>query len=229
MATDRDLQVLRWIAHQYAAQFSQIRQLLTRYADAELLQDNLISEAVTKDQINRWQRAGWCEYQRFLAQGRGWCWPTRKGLHMLGLEAYHAQPPATVRLNHLFAVNQVRLGLEQYEWVSERQIRAGLLLKKGGESTPIPDGYIRTEKGRIAVEVELSQKKPAELVKKLRTLIGYLPFDEEIGNYRPFYPTIWFFVPDKKIQRAVEAARDSLHKDQHQHIHIVLHPSLLLP
>src|SRR5438105_3921128 len=90
MATDRDLRVLRWIAHQYAAQFTQIQQLLTRYANAELLQGNLISEAVTKDQIHRWQRAGWCEYQRFLATGRGWCWLTRKGLHMLGLEVYHA-------------------------------------------------------------------------------------------------------------------------------------------
>ncbi len=227
MATDRDLRVLRWIAHQYAAQFTQIQQLLTRYADAELLQGNLISEAVTKDQIHRWQRAGWCDYQRFLATGRGWCWLTRKGLHMLGLDVYHAQPPAAVRLNHLYAVNQVRLGLSHYEWVSERHIRAHLNVKKG-ESIPIPDAYIHTEKGRIAIEVEISQKKPAELAHKLRALIRYIPYDEEVGNYRTFYPTIWFFVPSPKIQRAVEAARDRLHPDAQKRIHVVILPSLLL-
>jgi hypothetical protein len=148
---------------------------------------------------------------------------------MLGLEAYHAQPPAAVRLGHLYAVNQIRLGLDQqYKWVSERQIRASLEVKKGEALGPIPDAYIVSDKGRIAIEVELSQKKPAELVHKLRALISYIPWDEEVGNYRTFYPTIWFFVPSQKIQRAVEAARDRLHSDQQKRVHVVVHPSLLL-
>src|SRR5258708_27310510 len=90
MATGRDLKVLPWIAHQYAAQFYQVQSLLTRFPGAPL-QGDLISEAVVKDQIDRWRRAGWVEYKRVLAEGRGWGWVTRKGLQLLGLEdTYHA-------------------------------------------------------------------------------------------------------------------------------------------
>lgn len=229
MATHRDLQILPWIAHQYAAQFCQVQQLLTRFPGAQL-QDTLISEAVTKDQINRWQKAGWCEYKRFLAEGRGWCWITKKGLQLLDLEdMYHAQPPAATRLQHLYAVNQVRLALgRQYPWASERQIRASLEYKRGESSGPIPDAYILNEQEKIAIEVEISPKKPAELVRKLAALATYIDYDQESGNYRPVYPTIWFVVPDEKLQRAVEAAREHLEARAQQRIHTLVMPGLLL-
>jgi hypothetical protein len=228
MATDRDLRVLPWVAHQYAAQFYQVQQLLTRFPGATL-QGDLISEAVTKDQINRWQRAGWVEYKRFLAVGRGWCWVTRKGLQMLDMEYYHAAPPAATRLNHLYAVNQIRLEIGvKYPWASEREIRAGLELKKGESTGPIPDAYIMHELGRTAIEAEISQKKPAELVHKLRSLAGYIAYDEEVGNYRTVYAAVWFFVPNEKLQRAVETARGHLEKGLQGRIHVVVNDSLLL-
>ena len=230
MATHRDLQILPWIAHQYATQFHQVQRLLTRFAEVEL-QSDLISEAVTKDQINRWQRAGWCEYKRFLAEGRGWVWITKKGLQLLDLEDdYHAAPPAATRLQHLYAVNQVRLAMShQYIWVSERQIRAALELKRGESSGPIPDAYILTkESDKIAIEVEISPKKPSELIRKLAVLAGYVDYDQDAGNYRKVYAKTWFIVPDAKLQRAVETARDHLQKDLQERIHVQLIDSLLL-
>ncbi len=229
MATHRDLQVLKWIAHQYAAQFFQIQQLLTRFPGAQL-QGDLISEAVTQDQIRRWQRAGWAEYQRFLAIGRGWCWVTRKGLHLLDLEEdYHAAPPAAVRLQHLYAVNQLRLQIgPQYPWTSERAIRAALDLKRGERTGPIPDAYITHDKaGRIAIEAEISQKKPAELENKLYHLLDYRDPAIE-STYIPVYNAVWFYVPNERIQKAAEAARAQLPASFQQRVHIVLHTNLLL-
>jgi hypothetical protein len=229
MATARDLKILAWIADQYAVQFYQVQALLSRFPGAPL-QSDVISEAVVKDQISRWQRAGWCEYKRFLAEGRGFAWMTRKGLQLLDLENYHAAPPAATRLSHLYAVNQVRLLLDrEYPWISEREIRSKLTLKKGESPVPIPDGYILYKVTlRIAIEVEISQKKPAELQRKLQALVSYLPFDEAVGNYRHFYSAVWFYVPDERIKRAVEAARDQLHQDWQKRITVAVKDSLLL-
>jgi hypothetical protein len=229
MATGRDLKVLPWIAHQYAAQFYQVQSLLTRFPGAPL-QGDLISEAVVKDQIDRWRRAGWVEYKRVLAEGRGWCWVTKKGLQLLGLEdTYHAAPPAATRLNHLYAVNQVCLEVgREYEWISERQIRASLELKKGESTGPIPDAYVLHQADKIAIEVEMSQKKPAELVHKLKNLAGYIAYNEEVGNYRKVYAASWFYVPNEKLQRAVETARDHLQADLQKRIYVILNDTLLL-
>jgi hypothetical protein len=87
MATERDLSCLLWIAEQYAARFDQIQRLLSRFPDPHKpFRGALIAETTVKDLIARWQRAGWIDYQRFLADGRGYAWVTRKGLALIGAD-----------------------------------------------------------------------------------------------------------------------------------------------
>src|SRR5689334_22874197 len=122
MATRRDLYCIAWIAEQYAARGDQVRRLLSRFPDKEKpFKDKLIAETTVKDQISRWRRAGWVEYVRVLADEPGYCWATKKGLALVGLDdIYTAKAPATTRLSHIYAVNQLRLFLDQkYTWKSE--------------------------------------------------------------------------------------------------------------
>src|ERR1700716_3546314 len=84
MATKRDLYIIKWIAEQYAARFDQLQKLLSRFPDKHKpFKSKLIAETTVKDQISRWQRAGWIEYKRVLADGRGYAWVTKKGLALV--------------------------------------------------------------------------------------------------------------------------------------------------
>src|SRR5215469_3374066 len=112
MATIRDLFCIKWIAEMYAARFDQIQKLLSRFPDKQkpFRNGQLIAATTTRDLIARWQRAGWIEYRRVLADGKGYAWVTKKGLALVELdEIYTAKAPALTRLNHIYAVNQIRL------------------------------------------------------------------------------------------------------------------------
>jgi hypothetical protein len=208
--TSRDLLILPWIAHQYAARIDQVQELLSRYP-GKPMKDELISEAVTRDQVTRWRKAGWVDYKRFLAEGPGWVWLTRKGLQTIELDAlYSSKAPAATRLYHIYAANEVRGIVEAngYDntWISERFIRSQVEHVDAGErSGPIPDGYLAHSNGNIAIEVELTPKKVNDLYEKLRALV--LATNE--GSVRR-YPAIWIYVPDESMKRAVEAARAKL-------------------
>ncbi len=222
--THCDLLILPWIAHQYAARVDQVQELLSRYP-GKPMKDELISEAVLNDQVRRWSKlAKWMEYKRFLAEGPGWLWLTRSGLQTCDLDAvYTSKPPAATRLHHIYAVNEVRLLLEDkgYVWVSERQIRSQLEHVEEGESSgPIPDGYVEHPNGKIAIEVELTPKKPQDLFKKLLSLV--LATERGPGySYVKTYPAIWIYVPNESMKRAVEAARARLREDEPKRISVL--------
>src|SRR5262249_42039564 len=81
---------------------------------------------------------------------------------------------------------------------------------KGEALGPIPDGIIeRKDKGTVAVEVELTAKKPADLKRKIKALVGCR--DEQ---YQHRFPTIWFYVADGKIEQAIERAIDDLGEEE---------------
>lgn len=220
MVTKRDIYCLMWIAEMYAARFDQIRKLLSRFPDKRkpFKSGQMIAESTTKDMIARWQRAGWIEYKRFLADGRGFAWVTRKGLALVELdETFTAKAPAPTRLNHIYAVNQVRLwmDLQEFEWMSERRYKARLTKGMKGEATgPIPDGIVFHEKyGKVAIEVEISQKKPSDLVNKLESLVAANALDGY--QVRPMFPLVWFYVPTQAMKELIETAcGDLVDKDQ---------------
>ena len=220
MATKRDLYIIKWIAEQYAARFDQLQKLLSRFPDEHKpFKGKLIAETTVKDQIARWQRAGWIEYKRVLADGRGYAWVTKKGLALVELdEIYTAKAPAPTRLAHIYAVNQVRLwmDLQGFNWTSERRYRSQLEKSKKGETTgPIPDAVvIHSKYGKVAIEVELTPKKPADLLDKLEALVRASGFDLASSRYTSTFPVVWFYVPNENIKGLIESAAEKLNDNE---------------
>jgi hypothetical protein len=221
MATTRDLACLTWIGEMYAIRIDQLRRLISRYPDPNRpFKGSLIAETTLKDQIDRWQKAGWAEYRRVLADQPGWVWVTAKGLAEVGLSHYTARPPAATRLNHIFAVNQVRLEHDsRYIWMSERAYRHERETVK--VTGPIPDGLIcKEDKDRyIAIEVELTAKKPADLSGKISSLVrGYVLH----GGASRGFPETHFYVPSDSMKELIVAAMSAakLEAEEHKRIKI---------
>jgi hypothetical protein len=232
MATKRDLYCVAWIADQYAIRTDQVQRLLSRFPDKEKPFKNGKTPALTttKDLIARWQRAGWIEYRRVLADAPGWLWVTKKGLALVDLEGiYTAREPASTRLDHLFAVNQLRLWMDfKFVWKSERRYRADLSkqeLKKGDALGPIPDGMLITKDGVIALEVEISPKKSADLDQKLIRLVRYI-VNDNLG-YRPAFSAIWFYVPNEQLKTLVEARKGVLTSEEQRRVSVGIEKDLI--
>ena len=199
LVTHRDWIVLMWIAEQYAARLDQVQYLLGQRAGRGAKVEGQISRNAARLVIARWQRAGLAESRKILAYTPSWVWITAKGLHELGC-AFKAYAPSLARLEHLYAVNRIRLYLEKLhpeaKWFSEREYRADMIYKKGVSFAHIPDGVLETDKGDIAIEAELTVKKPAELQAILR----------ELANN---YHEVWYFA-NKETYEALATARKKL-------------------
>jgi hypothetical protein len=198
--TKRDLRVLLWIAEQSAACFDHVWDLLEQYAGPEADLTYEISESAARQIIARWQRAGWIAKKKVLFEDPFWIWPTTHVLHLLELP-YKAYEPSLSRLNHIYAVNAVRLSIEDvwpdYHWISERQIRADLHYKKGDPLPHIPDAKLITDKGALIIlEVEITPKRSSDLFDILVDLTNT-------------YLTIWYFVTDQ-VRPTLEAALSKL-------------------
>lgn len=230
MATRRDLYCIAWIAEQYAARGDQIRRLLSRFVDPErpFQQGEMIAETTTRDQISRWKRAGWIEYRRVLADEPGYAWVTKRGLQLVGLDdIYTVREPAVTRLDHLYAVNQLRLWLDaKYAWQSERRWRSEATKNKKGKITgPIPDGVITTKHGRVAIEAEISAKKPDDVFEKLKRLTRH--YDNVGYEYKPVFSGIWFYVPNERLKTLMEKAFEKLKEDEQRRVSVVIEDDLL--
>ncbi|MGH2505857.1 MAG: hypothetical protein ACRDHZ_00320 [Ktedonobacteraceae bacterium] len=232
MATPRDLHIIAWIAHQYACRQDHLRELLSREAGAPT-KDDLIALSTLKDQIDRWQKAGWVEYKRYLAGEPGWAWVTRAGLHLVGLDdLYLGKAPAPVRYHHIWAVNEVRLfwwdnddveedeeNKIEAEWISERQLRAEMtVVKKRPDHIPaaiqiaegmIPDAVIIGKRWVAALEIELTPKKPEDTREKLERLCRATYRLTSTGR-EYIYNNIHFYVPSRGMQQHIERARAHL-------------------
>ncbi len=199
--TDRDNRVLRWISEQQAARFDQVQYLLGQDAGRGALEGE-ISASAARQVIARWRRAGWIVQRKVFWEEPPWLWPTARLLRLLELP-YKACEPSFVRLVHIFAVNEVRLSIEDvwpnYQWISERQIRASFssgAAEKGASLPHLPDAKLITDSGTIIVEVELTPKSPSIL----RAIL------EELSST---YATVWYFA-EEQARSALEAARNKL-------------------
>jgi hypothetical protein len=233
IATERDQYVIAWIGEQWAARFDQIQKLLGKFSDPSKPFRNGEYPAATtvRDQLGRWQSAGWIGYERSLYAGNSWIWATRKGLRFVDLdEIYTARRPADTRLNHIFAVNEVRMFLQKkYTWISERRLRSEMpATKKGLRVGPIADGLIVHPKaGRIGIEVQISPLKSAEMERKLRDLAWYEYLDPVTLRDGHKYPVIWFYTHSESIKNSIEAARDKLTASDQKRIFTALEPWII--
>jgi len=121
-------------------------------------------------------KAGWAVSYRFLADQASWVCVTRRGLALVELDnVFHARIPSPKRLDHIWAVNQVRLVLESYKKLTEEGMSGtlnGNLLadeedaerearrkKERYARHPIPDGSFETDGLWIAIEVEINAEE----------------------------------------------------------------------
>src|SRR5919197_5954441 len=107
--TARDLAALRFVGEQYAVRTDVAALLLTRLSTVGPEAGGQLSRRAVREQLGRWERAGWAERRRLL--GHTWVTPTRAGLHLAGLD-YDPWTPALDRLAHHHAAAVVRLARE---------------------------------------------------------------------------------------------------------------------
>lgn len=195
----RDLNTLPWIGEQGATRLDQVQALLSREAGRGAKEEGWIGESATRLVVNRWELAGLVKRKKFLVEEPGWIWLTTRALHELELP-FKQYVPSLGTLGHLFAVNEVRLLLEEEwpngKWKSERRLRSELAYAKENSLHHSPDAEFTTEDGTAAIEVEISPKKPFELQNILRELAER-------------YYQVWYYVTDE-TRNAVISAKQRL-------------------
>jgi hypothetical protein len=169
--TERDVAALTWLGEQYAARGDVLRVLLARLG---VDGDGQLAERTLRHVTERWAKAGLATRHRLL--GHQWVVPTKKALHLVGLE-YPFWSPVAPRLNHVHAVGIVRLAVEPHipnegRWVSERELKrdhtkvkvfdGAIELPEDADTRPLGKGTYGEELARpaprIGVEVELFRK-----------------------------------------------------------------------
>lgn len=212
--TPRDIACLLWIARQYAIRLDQLQRLLLRYTpeqDRHKLRPDTdrLSLERTYDTLERWRALGLIEQDNILHADKLWIWLSRMGLREIGVAFnYGSGKPASVRVPHLYYVNQVRLAVEekrsQDTWKSEREIRREHGRSDKGEQQPhMPDALLYAMSGKItAIEVERRLKNEDILEETLRTLAV---------DYR----SVWYFTSrsaKKKIDTMLETFTPEMRK-----------------
>lgn len=194
--TDRDIQMMTWIAEQYAIRQDHLQILASRLSEQKS-EGELISEAAVKQIIyTRWAKAGWIEKQKVFASKPIWLWPSRKGLADFGLE-YQYNKPSAGTLKHIWYANHVRLMVEgtdaRYTWIGERQIARD----REREAHRV-DAELLYPSGRLdAIEVELTQKSQ----KKLKPIMSWLVQQKRYTKIIYFCPPEIFGAMERAIER----------------------------
>jgi hypothetical protein len=175
--TARDLAALRFVGEQYAVRAEVAALLLTRLSTTGPEVGGQLSRRAVREQLSRWERAGWAERQRLL--GHTWVLPTRAGLRLAGLE-FDPWTPALDRLAHHHAVAVVRLAREPAPgrggWVCERALwrrrgKAAWHLADAALPAAVPEAWQQQgiEQAWELIEVELTQKARPRTVAALKT------------------------------------------------------------
>jgi hypothetical protein len=190
--TPRDLICLTWIAMQYAIRLDQLQRLLFRFTPEQdrgkLKPDtDCLSLDRTYEIVAKWLALGLMEKQIILHGDKLWIWVSREGLRTCTLPFSSSGKPSSVRLPHIFFINQIRLAIEAKrpgdEWKSERQIRREAGAPVRGESQPhLPDALLTNAiNGKVtALEIEKTSKTASELLDDMRELAVS-------------YKSIWYF------------------------------------
>lgn len=188
LLTARDVSALKWIAEQFAVRVDQLPKVLAE-GDAE------VSRRTCRGILERWTSADFVVRQKVFAGEPAWVWLTRDGSNACGGN-FKLWAPKFGNLSHVFWVNEIRLRTAlkhpDVHWVSDRSIR-----KEQARGLHVPDAeLVPTDGGRVAVEVELTQKSAARTLAIARELASR-------------YSTIWFFTADR-VDRTVSRAVSEL-------------------
>jgi hypothetical protein len=158
--TERDLQVIQFIADQYIVPVDLYQELLTRFGSR-----GVVGERAARSRAAKLEQAGLVRRHQLL--GRQWLSVSPMGLKYVGRQ-YNRQwaPVAPMVLAHTTVVARLRLWVEDTypdgEWTSERSIRYRLAehhRKYGHTGARVVDGGLYLP-GRepIGIEVETTAK-----------------------------------------------------------------------
>ncbi len=243
LLNQRDRFALTWIGHQYTIRLDHLQILLGQQTEC----GEALSQSAARHVVTRWEKAGWVRVKRLLADEPYWVWLTHLGLRKVGLPYSYKdiKQSSTDNLTHLAAINEIRLLYDDgsaTEWIAERQLLQGGLHEKGREALHRPDAKAHWRNGEIiAIEAELSGKKPLELAENLMELIRgetYLRFKHEHGaqkarkmsrGEKSVYTEIWYFAPPKirklvQQQRAELLARGDLTEEEASRLFVRWYP-----
>jgi hypothetical protein len=165
LLTLRDIEVLRWLAEQYAGRIDHVQALLG------------CGERQCQRVLARLRAHGLVTWRRVLADEVPWVTPTPAGMR-LSATGFRAWAPNVALLGHCAAVNDVRLHIEHRSpdavWVSEREFA-----REHGTNGHVPDGVVLLDGQSIGVEVELTVKSE----KRLRGILNNLTSDYDAVLY----------------------------------------------
>ena len=184
LLTPRDVSAMRWIAEQFAVRVDQLPGVLAEGSPE-------VSRRTCRGVLERWSSADFVTRQKVFAGEPAWVWLTRHGSNACG-GSFKLWVPKFGNLNHVYWVNEIRLQTAlrhpDVVWVCERSIR-----KDQARGLHVPDAeLVSPDGGRVAVEVELTQKSAARASAIARELASR-------------YSTIWFFTTER-IERTVSRA-----------------------
>lgn len=154
----RDLQVLGWLAEQYAARTDQLEVLMG------------CGPRTVQRTLARLRALGLARTQRMIVGEPAWVTPTAAGIAACG-SGFGVWRPRIGLLAHVAAVNDVRLHVQGRapltEWVPER-----VLARERAAGEHLPDGVAITDGRRVAIEVELTVKSRERVTAILDELAG---------------------------------------------------------
>jgi hypothetical protein len=140
----RDLEVLGWLAEQYAARTDQLEVLMG------------CGPRTVQRTVARLRALGLVQTQRMIVGEGAWVTPTGAGMAACG-SGFGVWRPRIGLLAHVAAVNVVRLHVQgrapRTEWVPER-----VLAREREAGEHLPDGVAILEGRKVAIEVELTVK-----------------------------------------------------------------------
>lgn len=179
--SERDLAALRWAGEQFAVRLDTLQVLLGRDAQGPTKVVGVLQETGVRRVVERWVGEELARSRKLFYKQPAWVWLTRSGLAQVDLP-FAVWTPTVSLLNHIHAVNSVRLRIEQQyprgQWQSERYLRRLHAKQSGGH---IPDGEFALEGRTYAVEVELSLKSQA------RTAAILAQLKQQVDG-------VWYFV-----------------------------------
>jgi hypothetical protein len=163
---ERDVELLGWIADQYAIRFDQLKQL------------GDLKDTSAEWVLRRWKQFDWVLAERLAPNEAPWIWLTEAGTSIANRD-YPLWTPRTGGLTQILAINAVRLQLERAHpngrWTSERAQRH-ILDATGGPASRerVPDSVWQTtlDGPRIAVEVLLADMGAARLAALVEELLS---------------------------------------------------------
>lgn len=160
--TRRDVDVVTWIAEQYAVSIDTLGVLLGGRA-----------RSTAQRWLNRMRAVRWVQTAMMI--GKTWIWVSTLGLHACDLSNWRSRQPAVTQLEHLDAIACVRLWYRRQmpdaHWMSERRIASN-----NTDGGVVPDGVLLTvQREPIAIQVERTMRDPQYYQRVLERLDARFP------------------------------------------------------